>query len=255
MTHSFNIEVAEKYGMREAVIIHNFAFWIKKNIANKKNFHDNNYWTYNSTSAFKELFPYLSESQIYRTLKNLEDLGVIKTGNYNKMKFDQTKWYCIIDKWILQIYGIHFTNLQNGDYKIERPIPDNKPYIKPNKEKGFSEFWNKYHKITGKKKTDKESALKKWKRLSSKEKKLALKNIESYYKSINPNYCKKARTYLNDKNFNDEFGPKNKELKPYSVDWYKKTIEQVKKLNKGEEMSRKVEYYKKECLKRNGIKI
>lgn len=70
----------------------------------------------------------------------------------------------------------------------------------------FEHFFNEYHRITLLKKSDKDSAFKKWKALSKKEQSMALDKISSYYNSLNDKkYCKKARTYLNDKNFNDEF--------------------------------------------------
>jgi hypothetical protein len=73
-------------------------------------------------------------------------------------------------------------------------------------EKEFNMFWNYFHEITGKKKTDKEPTLKYWNKLSDSEKQKALDNIKSYFTSLSDiKYCKKARTYLSDKNFNDEF--------------------------------------------------
>lgn len=88
----------------------------------------------------------------------------------------------------------------------------------------FDNFFHEYHRITKLKKSDKEAALKKWKQLSKTEQKKAFDNIQNYYDSLSDKkYCKKARTYLNDKNFNDEFSaplfpaitdvkPKNNEL-------------------------------------------
>ena len=70
----------------------------------------------------------------------------------------------------------------------------------------FDGFWESYHDITGLPKTDKDAALKHWKRLTKKERSLALERIKPYFESLsNSKYCKKARTYLADKNFNDEF--------------------------------------------------
>jgi hypothetical protein len=70
----------------------------------------------------------------------------------------------------------------------------------------FENFFNEYHRITGKQKTDKASSLKKWKQLNKIEQARALEMIQAFYDSVNDkNYIKKARTYLNDKNFNDEF--------------------------------------------------
>ena len=43
MEHHFNIEYAKKYGILEAILIDNFQFWIAKNRANGKHFHDGYY--------------------------------------------------------------------------------------------------------------------------------------------------------------------------------------------------------------------
>lgn len=97
MNHSFDVELATLYGIEEAIIIENLAFWIKKNIANEKNFIEGEYWTYNSAKAFNELFPYMNSRKISRVLEKLESKKIIKSGNFNKAKYDRTKWYCIID--------------------------------------------------------------------------------------------------------------------------------------------------------------
>ena len=70
--HYFDIHIAELYGVNCAVILQNIWHWIKKNEANGTNYYDGNYWTYNSTKAFKELFPYLSQKQIETALKKLQ---------------------------------------------------------------------------------------------------------------------------------------------------------------------------------------
>jgi len=116
-SHIFDIEDTIKYGVDCAVMLTNFRFWIAKNKANNVNFYDGQYWTYNSVTAFEKLFPYYSYGQIKRTLKKLEDLGLIKSGNYNKSKYDRTKWYCLNEE-------PHLTNLANGTLNNSEPIPD-----------------------------------------------------------------------------------------------------------------------------------
>lgn len=73
-------------------------------------------------------------------------------------------------------------------------------------EDSFNRFWEEYHRITGLPKTDKDAAFKYWKKLTKTERTQALARIDDYFHSLNnPKYCKKARTYLADKNFNDEY--------------------------------------------------
>ena len=95
MNHTFNVDIATKYGILEAVLLENINFWITKNKANDKNFYDGFYWTYNSITALSKLFPYASRATIFRALNNLEDAGLIISGNYNKRASDKTKWYAL----------------------------------------------------------------------------------------------------------------------------------------------------------------
>lgn len=128
MEHHFNVEIATKYGILEAVLLNNFYFWIKKNEANETGFHDGYYWTYNSTKALHKLFPYASEHKIRNALKRLEDEGLLITGNYNKSAYDRTMWYALTKNAIsiLQNYKMEVKEKQNGICEIDTPIPYNK---------------------------------------------------------------------------------------------------------------------------------
>ncbi len=131
MEHSFNVEDAIKYGIEKAVILKNLSFWIAKNIANKKHSYDGFTWTYNSTSAFAELFPYMSSQKIGRLLRDMESDGVIRSGNYNKAGYDRTKWYTVPSLFIVQNQTMDCSNLNDALLRSEQPIPDSKPDDKP----------------------------------------------------------------------------------------------------------------------------
>ena len=103
MNHSFDIEIAEKYGVIEAVLYENFRHWLRQNYANGKNIRDGRPWTYNSVKAYAELFPYLSEKQIRRGIDSLVDQGAIIKGEYNKANYDKTSWYSVPDIAVLAI--------------------------------------------------------------------------------------------------------------------------------------------------------
>lgn len=133
--HYFDIHVAKSYGVNCAIILQNIWHWVRKNEANGKHYHDGYFWTYNSTKAFSDLFPYLSQRQIETALKKLKDDGVIITGNYNEMKYDRTLWYAITEKGkcILHSCEMDFTPEGNGFTPDVKPIPDINPDTKPNK--------------------------------------------------------------------------------------------------------------------------
>ena len=61
MQHSFNVNIAKEFGILEAILLNNLEYWIAKNKANGTNFYEGTYWTFNSTKAFNELFPYVSQ--------------------------------------------------------------------------------------------------------------------------------------------------------------------------------------------------
>lgn len=137
MDHSFNINVAKKLGIASAVILNNLYWWIDKNRANDKHFHDGYYWTYNSRKAFVEQFPYLTERQIEYALRKLIDGGYVITGNYNKASFDRTLWYAITKEGycILQNCEMEETKVLNANNRNVEPIPDINTDNKPDKKK------------------------------------------------------------------------------------------------------------------------
>lgn len=120
MNHSFNVEIAERYGVHSAIILQHLIFWIKHNEENKINFHDGCYWTFNSKRAFTEQFPYLSERQIRYAIDKLLSEGIIKTANYNKRSYDRTLWYALTEKGmtICQNCQMDVTKLSNGTDEI-----------------------------------------------------------------------------------------------------------------------------------------
>ncbi|QMP85179.1 replication initiation protein [Flavobacterium phage vB_FspP_elemoE_6-9C] len=124
MNHSFNVDIAKKYGVELAIILENMQWWIAKNKANKKHFHQGSYWTYNSVKAFSELFPYWSVHQIGRFLRRLEDEGLIVSKNFNKAGYDKTKWYTVNDSLILQNCNIECAEMHNPLCENAQPIPD-----------------------------------------------------------------------------------------------------------------------------------
>lgn len=95
MNHSFNVEVAKKYGIEKAVLLENFYFWVKKNKANKKNIHNGRAYTFNTSEAFHECFPYIDSRKIACLLREMEADGLLISGQFNR--FDRTKSYTLSD--------------------------------------------------------------------------------------------------------------------------------------------------------------
>ena len=166
MDYSFNAEIAAVYGVEEAVFLHNLYWWIAKNEANGRHYYDGRNWTYNSMEAFAKLFPFWTSKQVRRIIKKLEAAGAIYIGNYNQKGFDRTQWYALSDE-VSSLYQTGSSILPNGQMDVPkranasdqmgRPIPDSKPYSKPDSINTpivptdlFVEFWKAYPKKVAK---------------------------------------------------------------------------------------------------------
>lgn len=210
MQHHFDVELAQKYGVAEAILLDHFEYWIELNRENEKNFYDGRYWTFNSMKAFSKIFPYMTEKKIRNALKHLQDEGLIVTGNYNKLAYDRTLWYAFSDlaESILPKGQMEIPERANGYFQKVEPIPDNKPdndtdiYTRESKDSlvcasrcasddGFAAFWAAYPK-----KKSKGQALSAWKKLKpdSSLQALILKAVEAQKRS--PDWQKDKGKYI-----------------------------------------------------------
>lgn len=148
MFYYFDTDVATEFGMGAAVIFQNIAYWVRHNEANKRedHFHENKYWCYNTMNAYLELFPFLTEYTIRKALKDLEEKGMIVTGDFNEKPFDKTKWYGLgpVGEKVVEAQSTKSTvkealarfvengntdslNSTNGGCEFNGPIPNNIP--------------------------------------------------------------------------------------------------------------------------------
>ena len=102
--HSFNKGFATKFGIEEAIIFDHIYFWCLANASkdiNKYQLKTENkprYWTFDTCAKLADKFSYMTPSKIRRVLLSLEELGLIISGNFNKMQYDRTKWYAVTEK-------------------------------------------------------------------------------------------------------------------------------------------------------------
>lgn len=116
--YQFDTQIAELYGVDNAIMIWNLSYWIEHNEANGMHYHDGRTWTFNSVEAFTKVFPFWSKGQIRRILKSLEDMSVIVTGNYNQSARDRTIWYAFSDAFRNQ--QMHLSKSTNGIVENEK---------------------------------------------------------------------------------------------------------------------------------------
>ena len=83
--------LAREIGLNEAIMLQQMHYWLLKS----SNEFEGVKWFYKTLEDWQREFPFWSAMTIRRTLSSLEKQKVIKIGNYNKKKFDKTKWYTI----------------------------------------------------------------------------------------------------------------------------------------------------------------
>nr|UVX83595.1 MAG: Replication initiator protein A (RepA) N-terminus [Bacteriophage sp.] len=130
--HVLDVGVAQLVGTNAALILENISYWCEHNAANNANLHDGHYWTYNSTKAFGELFPYMTINVIRTALKKLKDNGLILTGNFNKSAYDRTTWYTLTEKAEAMLdVNVHSDEPNQEETTTENPTPSPAPTQDP----------------------------------------------------------------------------------------------------------------------------
>jgi uncharacterized protein (DUF1697 family) len=137
MDFSFNIEFAKRYGVDEAIMVKSFQFWIRLNKANKVNYHDKRYWTYNTNEALTEYYSFWSKKQVRRIIESLVDKEVLLKGNYNKIAYDRTIWYAFVNEVLYLSDNFHLEDIL-FDQKVNTILP-NGQMEKTKQSNGFSQ--------------------------------------------------------------------------------------------------------------------
>lgn len=97
MFYHFSVELAQRYGIENAVIIHSLYTWIAKNAADGQNAHEGRYWSYCSMEAWAKLHPFMCLRSIKSHIAKLIENDIFVKGNYNESTTDRTAWYAFSD--------------------------------------------------------------------------------------------------------------------------------------------------------------
>jgi hypothetical protein len=86
-----NPALALEIGFTESLIFLQLEFLI----AVSENVKEGRRWTFQSVDDLHKMLPWLSKATINRAIKSLEKKGLILVGNFNKYKYDRTRWFAI----------------------------------------------------------------------------------------------------------------------------------------------------------------
>lgn len=95
---SFSKSLAAEIGLNNAIFLQDIAYWMGYNKSQGMAYEDGRYWTFSTHEEICERHPYWTKNQVRKIIKDCEEAGYLITGNYNKNRYDHTKWYTLGDK-------------------------------------------------------------------------------------------------------------------------------------------------------------
>lgn len=78
-------------GLNNAIVVQQVHYWLRVS----KNDRDGHKWVYKTIDEWNEEFPFWSKRTLERVIESLEDMKILVSSNYNKLRMDRTKWYRI----------------------------------------------------------------------------------------------------------------------------------------------------------------
>lgn len=115
MRHSFDTELAKKYGIAGSLMLGYIYYWVQYNQSKCKNFLNGKYWMYLPVKGFAEHFDYMTIDVIRRTKEKLVSKGALIT-TFSKSR-DRTMWYTLAPE-IIEHLSKYPTNWQNSQMQL-----------------------------------------------------------------------------------------------------------------------------------------
>ncbi|MEB7457945.1 replication protein [Staphylococcus aureus] len=214
-------KLAELIGLNEAIVLQQIHYWLN----NSKHKYDGKTWIFNSYPEWQKQFPFWSLITIKRTIYSLEKQNLLLIGNYNKAKFDKTKWYTInyqtIEGMIRPSYQNDTTSVSKRDDGVYQNDTTNTiDYTETSSEittnnsatdvthEQFEEWWKLYNK-----KKDKKMTFTKFKSCLKKHSfEQIMQGTREYLKTItDKQYQKYPKTFLTNESYMNDYSEEIKE--------------------------------------------
>lgn len=228
-------KLAVEIGLNEAIILQQMHYWL--NASNHK--YDGKKWIYNSYPEWQKQFPFWSLITIKRAIYSLEKQGLLHIGNYNKAKFDKTKWYSInyqtIESMIRPSYQNDTTSVSKRDDGVyQNDTTNTRDYTETSSETNnnsatdvthdhFEKWWNLYDK-----KLDKKKAFSLFKTtLKKHDFETIMKGTKQYLKTItDKQYQKYPKTFLSQESFLNDYKQQDKQIEESQDNFLEKMMQE-----------------------------
>ena len=79
----------------QAIMVDQLLNWQQEEarINDPEAFREGSWWVYMPIREWQEQLSWISEHTIRRNLKELNELGLIRIGDFNRHRYDRTRWY------------------------------------------------------------------------------------------------------------------------------------------------------------------
>jgi DnaD/phage-associated family protein len=111
-------ELAVEIGLNESLLLLQIDFWIRTSNTEP---HEGKNWTYQSVRDIQETFKFWSLATINRTIQSLVESKLILVGNFNKYKYDKTRWFSLNPEAIANLQSIHIGGYDTRSTQNETP--------------------------------------------------------------------------------------------------------------------------------------
>lgn len=81
----------------QAIMVDQLLNWQQEEarINDPEAFREGSWWVYMPIREWREQLSWISEHTIRRNLKELNELGLIRIGDFNRHRYDRTRWYTV----------------------------------------------------------------------------------------------------------------------------------------------------------------
>jgi hypothetical protein len=109
--HLFNTEDAKVYGVVPAIILYDIRIYIRGKISRDESRHkikdgelagQERHWIFDSINSISSRHPYLTKSEVRRSMEKLLAEGVLVRGYFNQTPYDRTSWWALKDEPIVE---------------------------------------------------------------------------------------------------------------------------------------------------------
>ncbi len=101
-------ELAREIGLNESILLLQIEFWIRTSTTEER---EGRHWTYQSTRDIQAFFSFWSVATIQRAIQSLVEKKLIYVGNFNKYKYDKTRWFAINEDGIGRLTSVRMAGL------------------------------------------------------------------------------------------------------------------------------------------------